>query len=210
MYTVYMHKNKINGKIYIGITGKDPKIRWNNGSGYRKTYFAKAIKKYGWNNFDHIILFENLTKEEACKKEIELIKLYDANNPSIGYNTAKGGEINCGYHISEERKKHLHDINLGENHPQYGKHRSEDTKRKISESRKGIKFSKEHREKLSKAKKGKKPSNIRPVSQYDKDMNFIKRYESMTQASNETHINKPNIFRAIHNNGLAGGYKWTY
>jgi hypothetical protein len=36
-----------------------------------------------------------------------------------------------------------------------GKHNSEETRKKISDARKGIKFSEEHRRKLSEAKKGK-------------------------------------------------------
>ena len=71
-YTVYMHKNKINGKVYIGITYQNVKYRWRkNGEGYKKQKFYNAIKKYGWDNFEHIILFENLTFEEACLKEQE-------------------------------------------------------------------------------------------------------------------------------------------
>ena len=107
MYTVYMHKNKINGKVYIGITGQKPNVRWNNGTGYRGTHFANAINKYGWENFEHIILFSNLTKDEACQKEIELIKEYSSTDCQFGYNLATGGEINCGYHLSEETKEKL-------------------------------------------------------------------------------------------------------
>ena len=59
MYTVYQHKNKINGKIYIGITSKDPEKRWgHNGYNYKSSsYFYSAIQKYGWDNFEHNILF---------------------------------------------------------------------------------------------------------------------------------------------------------
>ena len=47
-YTVYKHTTP-NGKVYIGMTGRDPEDRWRNGAGYGQTVpFARAIKKYGW------------------------------------------------------------------------------------------------------------------------------------------------------------------
>ena len=47
MYTVYMHKNKINGKIYIGITSRKPEARWGtNGINYKTSpHFYAAIQK---------------------------------------------------------------------------------------------------------------------------------------------------------------------
>ena len=79
-YTVYMHVCP-NGKRYIGITRLIPKKRWQNGNGYRKNkYFWRAIQKYGWDNFEHIILFENLTHDDANKREIEYIAKYRSND----------------------------------------------------------------------------------------------------------------------------------
>ena len=74
---VYMHKNKLNGKIYIGIT-KNIYHRWRgSGLGYRNNeHFYRAIMKYGWSNFEHTVLFENLSREEACLKEKELIDIF--------------------------------------------------------------------------------------------------------------------------------------
>lgn len=92
-YVVYIHINKINGKKYIGITCQKPEYRWGQqGQGYRECpVFWNAILKYGWDNFDHVIHADNLTKEEACKLEIELIAEMNSNNPLFGYNVAKGG-----------------------------------------------------------------------------------------------------------------------
>lgn len=107
-YIVYKHTTP-SGKIYIGITSKKAKYRWGkNGNKYKKNkHFYSAILKYGWENIEHEILFENLTKEEACQKEIELIAYYRSNEREFGYNKSIGGEINMGYHLSDETKKQL-------------------------------------------------------------------------------------------------------
>ena len=49
MYIVYQHKNKINNKIYIGITSRTPQERWGKqGCNYKTSpYFYNAIQKYG-------------------------------------------------------------------------------------------------------------------------------------------------------------------
>lgn len=88
-----MHRNQINNKVYVGITGMAPEKRWQNGRGYSyNTHFSNAIKKYGWDHFDHIILEENLTQDEAKQKEIEYIQYYNATNPQNGYNVSPGGD----------------------------------------------------------------------------------------------------------------------
>ena len=78
-YMVYMHISPSN-KRYIGITSmNDENIRWQNGNGYKHNkHFYRAIEKYGWDNFQHIIIARNLTKEEACWLEIELIREWDS------------------------------------------------------------------------------------------------------------------------------------
>jgi len=103
-YIVYCHTNKINGKKYIGITCQKPNDRWMNGLGYVNCpLMNRAIKKYGWDGFNHDILFEGLNKEEAEFKEIELIAELDTTNPNKGYNLTHGGE--CGIPTEEVRKK---------------------------------------------------------------------------------------------------------
>lgn len=93
-YSIYMHINKINGKKYVGQTKQVLKQHWKNGLGYieEQPYFYKAIKKYGWNNFEHILLETNInTLEEANEREKYWITFYDAKNPEKGYNLTDGG-----------------------------------------------------------------------------------------------------------------------
>ena len=91
-YSVYMHTNKINNKKYIGITSLNPTQRWKkDGSGYKNQIFGRAISKYGWDNFNHDIIAENLTLVEAEEMERKLIKQYNTQNYNFGYNIADGG-----------------------------------------------------------------------------------------------------------------------
>lgn len=143
-YSVYKHTFP-NNKVYIGITSRKPKSRWGlNGNGYKlQSLIYHAIKKYGWDNIQHEILFQGLTKEEAEKIEIELIKKYKSNNIIFGYNIANGGNS-----VSEDTKKKISEalkgVLAGENNPNYGKCLSEETKMKISESRKGLLVGEKH------------------------------------------------------------------
>lgn len=155
-YTVYMHKNKTNGKIYIGQTGQKPEKRWDNGRGYEtSTRFYNAILKYGWDGFEHIILYSNLTQEEANLIEEQLIAQYHSQDDKYGYNIKAGGanrhhteetkrKIGAANHIalqgnkwSEDQRQLISEMFKGEGNPFYGKHHSEETKLKISENRKG-------------------------------------------------------------------------
>ena len=113
-YKVYKHTNLQNGKVYIGITCKDVAVRWKNGKGYQKgTHFRNAIDKYGWGNFAHDILFENLNEDEAKRKEIELIALYKSADHEYGYNTTNGGDGTSGLKHSEETRKKLSEMQIG-------------------------------------------------------------------------------------------------
>lgn len=91
-YTVYMHRNKINGKKYIGATSSPVEKRWSNGQGYRHNQmFFKDIQTYGWGSFDHVILKSGLTKKEASSLEFLFVNMFHSDNPKHGYNIASGG-----------------------------------------------------------------------------------------------------------------------
>jgi len=120
MYKVYRHTCP-NGKIYIGITSQaDINRRWQNGYGYHNNVlFYRAIKKYGWNNIRHEILFDRLSKSQAEDKEIQLIRELKSNNPQYGYNIENGG--NCTGTHSEETKRKISAAQIGEKNHAYGK-----------------------------------------------------------------------------------------
>lgn len=107
-YCVYKHTNIANGKVYIGITCQDPKIRWSSGHGYRKNeYFWRSIQKYGWNDgFLHEILYEDLSYEDACNIEIDLIAKYNSTDPACGYNHHQGGK--CNDYITRQKISENH------------------------------------------------------------------------------------------------------
>lgn len=143
-YYVYKHTNKVNGKVYIGITCQKPEQRWKNGKGYRENnHFWRSIKKYGWNKgFDHEILYSGLSQKQAEVMEVSLIAYYDSTNQNKGYNISPGGNLSSEetrQKISESLKGEKNPMygRIGEKHPMYGKHHSEETRQKLSEANKG-------------------------------------------------------------------------
>lgn len=164
-WCVYMHTNKINGKVYIGITSRQPEKRWgSNGSEYGadQPAFCAAIKKYGWDNFEHDVLFRNISKQDACKKEVELIAKYKSNctkyhNPSYGYNMSDGGESGAFGHVPSEETRRKQSEALK------GHVVSDETKQKLSKALKGRTISDDSKRKMSDAKVGKYCGDKHPM-----------------------------------------------
>lgn len=144
---VYKFICVVNNKIYIGESLEMGYRFAQHKSVQTDTYFHRAIKKYGWENFEVEILQEyeiptnSLAKEEMDLRllalETAFIDFFDATNPNVGYNVLKFGFNRTGVPCSEETKiKHSEAIR-GEKNVFFGKHHTEETKRKISEARKG-------------------------------------------------------------------------
>ena len=155
-YKVYIHTFP-NGKRYIGITSQDVCRRWRKGQGYEGQVVYGAILKYGWKNIKHEVLFDNLTKQEAEEKEIALIRAFDTTSHKNGYNVELGGNATPKA-TKELRKKQSaahKGLLAGENHWNYGKHLSAETRQKISRANMGKKVSKEQLLKMSQRAKGK-------------------------------------------------------
>ena len=158
-YKVYVHINKINGKMYIGQTSKklDERSR-HHGYGYKNNkYFYRAIKKYGWDNFEHLILFDGLSLEMANIIEKELIDKYKTQNNSFGYNIREGG---MNGRMSDESKQKISDALKGKNKGKPGHWKGKKLpkeiveKIKISRSQMDDNKKEEYRNKLSESKMG--------------------------------------------------------
>ena len=147
-WLVYKHTSP-SGKVYIGITHLTPAQRWIRGNGYKKSpIFFNAILKYGWDNIEHKVLIDNLTKEQANEVEQQLIKYYKGIGKS--YNITNGGEGTVGYKHTDSYKEGMRLLQLGkpkskesidkrkETFSKFPYKCSEETKRKISSAMKGI------------------------------------------------------------------------
>ena len=229
-YTVYCHTFP-NGKRYIGITNQEPERRWRSGKGYIGQVVYDAILKYGWSNIKHDILFIGLSKEEAEKKEIELIKALETDSHKRGYNVESGGNT---ARLSEDTKDKLRKIKKdyykSHKHFNAGKHWNEETKRKISESNKGKKMSEAQKNFLRERFKGKNNPmyNVKMdpahkeklqaacIAATSKKCICIETqvvYVSIAEASRKTGINSRTIGYVCNKDPkykTAGGYHWRY
>lgn len=119
-YGIYIHLNKINNKMYCGQTKQTFTERWGsngccytikkkNGKDPKQLKFANAIKKYGWDNFEHIIIAENISKELADIIEIFIIDNFNLLDDNNGYNIASGGHSKA---VSEHMRKKMSENHL--------------------------------------------------------------------------------------------------
>lgn len=108
---LYLITNLINNKKYIGITN-DYKTRWMNHkcNNNPTMAIAKAIKKYGVENFKFEVLLSNIAIEDIDDLEREYIEKYQSHvSTGKGYNVSKGGRynINNSIHIGVENGRAL-------------------------------------------------------------------------------------------------------
>ena len=131
-------------------------------------HFGRALRKYGWEDFNLTILEENINYDDIDEREIYWIKYYDSFNN--GYNSTIGGKGGNTYakKTEEEMKIIGQKISkaisgskngnkgqyVGKLNSMYGKHHTEETKRTISKKLKGRKLTEEDKLKKSLAQKG--------------------------------------------------------
>lgn len=157
---IYQVTNLLNNKIYIGqTTNLNKRIISHIDSAKRmkdNSYFHKAIRKYGKENFDWSVICKCYSKEEMNEKENQYIIEKNTFSPN-GYNLTLGGEGSIGYKFTNEQIENLRISHIGyeqsndtkekrrlsmigknkrcgENNNRYGKKHSYETIKKMSKS----------------------------------------------------------------------------
>lgn len=225
---IYKTTNLINNKIYIGKHSTDNLDDGYLGSGVLLT---KAIKKYGKDNFIREILSFHDTSENALLAETEIVDNEfvtrdDTYNLMIG---GKGGNTETyplkGKVTVYDENGDIFIINVDDEnwlsgkytHTSRGRKMSDESKKKLSNSRKGIKFSNEHIENIRKASIGRKLSKesrkliSKPIIQMSLDGEYIKEWSSSMDVERELSINHSSITQCCKGNrNSAGKFKWEY
>lgn len=204
MYYLYLINNNFDLTLYVGYA-KNPKKRMREHRNPTKKeqhkHLYRAMASHGKENFFMTVICERETLEEIKQTEIDHIKMYKESG-AILYNHSDGGEGSSGYKWTDEQKVKI----SGENHPQFGKIPSEETKLKISNANTGSKHSEEAKIKISKAR----DSNKKPVILITEIGDEVE-FPSINAAANFTGIDKSKISAVANGNrGSSYSYKFRF
>lgn len=202
-YAVYILKTK-DGKRYVGATSKSPKQRWNRGNSYRcYPEFWAVIAQDGWDSIEKTIIAEGLSESEASRLEKETIAKFNSADERFGYNRDLGG-LSKDRIISERSRLKNRMSQLGPLGPNYGKHFSDEHRRKLSESNKGKKRSAETCENMRRVQEI-------AVKQFSTSGELIAVWDSGKKAAIATGVQAAGISKVCkHQQATAGGYIWTF
>lgn len=223
---IYCYTNIVNGKKYVGQAvnfNKRRKQHVNDSYNKNKKYdhnmpFHRAIRKYGIENFKVKILKENL--ETQCLLNFWECYYIDKFNTLVknkkGYNVSSGGSN--GNNFAGKTEEEMNEIKAKLSEAHKGKTFSEETKQKMSDSKKDNYVGENH------------PmwNNGKQIAQYDKNMQLLAIYGSSHEAERQTGVAQTNIitcckFHAMNCNceewfkthkrdprKIAGGFIWKY
>ena len=195
LFTIYRHVSPI-GRVYVGITSQDVETRWRHGDNYRNsTYFKRAIRKYGWKNFKHEILFTNVEEERAKRLEIELIRHY--KGLGISYNLTNGGD---GTHHTDEYKQ----FKSQQMKEFFSTERGKEICAKGGKTNLGKKYNRK-----SGFTKG--DYQVRIVCQYSLEGVLLNKFKSVSDASRKTGANNCQIGKCLRGKAItAKNFIWRY
>lgn len=145
---IYVIKNKINNKMYIG-QSIHIESRWKehinhlNSHNHNNKHLNCSWNKYHQNNFDFIIIAKCKTSELDFLERL-FIKLYKTTNPKYGYNKTNGGKD-----INGENNPNYERDCSGKNNSFYGKKHSQKSKKLMRDAKLGKKLTKQHKKSIS-------------------------------------------------------------
>jgi group I intron endonuclease len=222
---VYVTKNLVNGKKYIGKDShNDPNYL---GSG---ALLLEDIKTYGKENFKKEIL-EHCTKENLGEREEYWIDYFDAVKSKNFYNIRSQtsgwynkdlnlekyeyvvnkirnntkGILKPSLHNNQERSEKLRQANTGKPKPEgFGEI--------IRQKAIGRICTDEHKKKISNSKVGKPhPKSGKRILQLDKEGNVIQEHNSIEEAANYIGKKRSNISCCLIGiSKTAYGFQWKY
>lgn len=205
--------------------------RWSKGNGYKTQHvFGRAIEKYGWDGFEHIILFTGLSESEAKQMEIDLIREFKTQDGRYGYNTTSGGDSTPTMNGRDNPKSRgIIVFNLdGSFNSKFStltdaaKYMGITSGTLVESIKRGNGTIKrkyfcmyEDECKNTDYQPPRKPLNMekkyKPISQYDLDWTYIQSFGSVTEAANRTGIKKTDISSVLSGRQhTAHGFRFKY
>lgn len=196
---IYMIQNAENGKVYIG-QSVDVEYRiCNHFSNLKHNRHDNEHMQRAYNqnlNAFSWALLEECAIEQLDEKEIQYITSYESTNPDKGYNRSYGGQ---SFHRA-----------------------TEETKRKMSQSKIGKKFTEEHCRKIGEANRRRKLSDEtkakiaakhgRKIYQYTLGGIYVAEHESAVKAAQSVGMKNPSPIKAAAQGRTktSAGFVWKY
>ena len=195
MYEIYGIINLVNNKIYIGQTKQGYRQRFiqhlcpKDGS----PLFRNAVKKYGKQNFECELIDIAESQDEANEKEKMWIKALETYKPENGYNLSMGGSFGD---FNEDTLKRMSEAHKGAKNHFYGKHHTDETRKIMSEKKKGLYCGENH-----------------PMARKVKCINTGEIFNTIKDAEikyNISHGKISCVCAGKYGRKTAGGFKWEW
>jgi len=189
-------KESPKGLKYLGFTTQNPYLYRGSGKYWKSHLNFHKIKS---SEIATTILFQTYSVNRLKKKGLYYSSLWNVKDSKEFANLIpeNGQSSVLGHKWSDERKKKFSMYKTGSK-------MSDETKIKIRNSRLGKKLSKKSRLKVGLA-------ISKHILQFDKDLNFIKEWSSVTEASKTLNLSRTSIsMNLINKQKSSGGFIWKY
>lgn len=226
MYLIYCITNKITTQIYIGKTVRSlNKRKTEHLHAMKKGYsnhLYNAMRKYGWENFSWRAIDTCETKKDLLDLESVYIDMFGSFFKGLGYNMTQGGDGGFQYlkaenhpwfgrHHTEESKRKIAEAQKGPKAYNWRKHLSEDHKQRLKESRVGSTHSIETKSKMSRSRLGKYKGKDNPAAKSIRCIETQEVFSTVRDAANKYALWDSNLAKCCRGKiQTTGGRHWEY